>query len=360
MYFKLYSNCIAVKGIKRSVIIDLQKSRTHFIPNDLYEILLKTEKMKIEQIYVEYGSENSATIEDYFKSIIDLELGFYCSEKELDFFPKMNIDFHSPSKISNAIIENQYKFELFEKIITQLDSLGCEYVEIIFYEKIQNELLNKILFLFSSSCIKNIGLFLKYDNTKDEQYMKFLTSNNLRLTKITISNSFENKILEAVNYNFTSISYLLNDIKSFNYCGIVSSKYFTNEMLHFNESHQYNTCLNKKISIDKFGLIKNCPSLKESFGNVSDTSLEDAIKHPNFEKYWNINKDQIDICKDCEFRHICTDCRAYIESPDNQYSKPLKCGYDPYTNEWSEWSTNPLKVKAIEYYGMQDLIKKDV
>lgn len=68
--------------------------------------------------------------------------------------------------------------------------------------------------------------------------------------------------------------------------------------------------------------------------------------------------DQIHICKDCEFRHICTDCRAYIEDPDDIYSKPLKCGYNPYTGEWAEWSTNPLKQKAIQYYGMEELMEQ--
>ena len=50
---------------------------------------------------------------------------------------------------------------------------------------------------------------------------------------------------------------------------------------------------------------------------------------------------------------------AYLEDPENILSKPLKCGYNPYTCEWEEWSTNPLKQKAIEYYGMQDLVKKE-
>ena len=99
--------------------------------------------------------------------------------------------------------------------------------------------------------------------------------------------------------------------------------------------------------------------MSESFGNIKNTTLEEAVNHPNFKKYWDITKDQIEVCKDCEFRHICTDCRAYVETPEDQYSKPLKCGYNPYTNEWEEWSTNPLKQKAIEFYGMQDLVKKD-
>lgn len=98
--------------------------------------------------------------------------------------------------------------------------------------------------------------------------------------------------------------------------------------------------------------------MRENFGNIKDTALGKVVASQEFKKYWNLNKDQINICKDCEFRYICTDCRAYIENPDDMYSKPLKCGYNPYTSEWEKWSTNPLKYKAIEFYGMQELVKQ--
>jgi len=97
--------------------------------------------------------------------------------------------------------------------------------------------------------------------------------------------------------------------------------------------------------------------MRESFGNITETTLEKAINNLNFKKYWNITKDQIEICKDCEFRYICTDYRAYTErthfEKDIDLSKPLKCGYDPYTNKWTDWSTNPLKQKAIKHYDFQ-------
>ena len=96
--------------------------------------------------------------------------------------------------------------------------------------------------------------------------------------------------------------------------------------------------------------------MSQSFGNIKDTTLQEALDHPDFKKYWNVTKDQISVCKDCEFRYICTDCRGYIENPEDMYSKPLKCGYNPYTCEWEEWSTNPLKQKAIDYYGMREVL----
>ena len=90
--------------------------------------------------------------------------------------------------------------------------------------------------------------------------------------------------------------------------------------------------------------------MKESFGNIKATTLVEALNKEGFKKYWNITKDKIKICQDCQFRYVCTDCRAYIEDPSDKYSKPLKCGYDPNTGKWEEWSTNPLKQKAIEHY----------
>ncbi|MCR9102370.1 MAG: grasp-with-spasm system SPASM domain peptide maturase, partial [bacterium] len=140
--------------------------------------------------------------------------------------------------------------------------------------------------------------------------------------------------------------------------GIMDAPLFCHALNTFTESINHNSCLNRKISIDTEGNIKNCPSMKESYGNIKDTTLLEALEKPGFKKYWNITKDQISVCKDCEFRYICTDCRAYLEDPDDIYSKPLKCGYNPYTCEWEEWSTNPLKEKAINHYGMENLVKK--
>lgn len=41
------------------------------------------------------------------------------------------------------------------------------------------------------------------------------------------------------------------------------------------------------------------------------------------------------------------------------YSRSLiyKYSFCYANNKWEEWSTNPLKQKAIEYYGMQERIK---
>ncbi len=119
-------------------------------------------------------------------------------------------------------------------------------------------------------------------------------------------------------------------------CGKILAGYFSICINTFTEAQCHNTCLNRKVSINKSGEICNCPSMPKTFGNIKNKSIKEVIENPDFTKFWGINKDKIEICKDCEYRYICTDCRAFIEDKGNIYSKPLKCKYDPYTAEFKE------------------------
>jgi SPASM domain peptide maturase of grasp-with-spasm system len=103
----------------------------------------------------------------------------------------------------------------------------------------------------------------------------------------------------------------------------------------FMENKLFNSCLNRKISIDENGHIGNCPSMKKKYGNIAEHSLTQVARRNDFKKVWNLNKDMIDTCRDCEFRYICSDCRAYTRD-GNLYAKPVKCGYDPYTGTWND------------------------
>ena len=71
-----------------------------------------------------------------------------------------------------------------------------------------------------------------------------------------------------------------------------------------------------------------------NFGNIKDTSLEEAINKPSFKDLWGIRKDDIDVCKDCEFRYMCLDCRCFIKDKKNIFSQPAKCPYNPYIAKW--------------------------
>lgn len=361
--FNLFSNCIPVKGYSGSIICDLQKNHFIFIPNDLYEILEKySGRLSIAEIKKKYQNQYDEVIDEYFDFLISNEYIFFTNDT--NFFPKLSTKFIYPFEISNAIIDVGKSTEQIIEIIDSLDELNCKFLEIRSFKKDYNLIMNVISYITKKKYfIRSINILLPFEKSIQQNDLENMMIKFRRITSFYIYNSPSEIITKPVNGNTGFVYYTKKTITSQKDCGSFNTYNFSTNIKCFTESLHHNSCLHKKISIDSEGNIRNCPSMPQSFGNIKDTTLEEALAHPDFKKYWNLTKDHIEVCKDCEFRYICTDCRAYTERTHKNAegldtSKPLKCGYNPYTGEWEEWSTNPLKQKAIKYYGMQDLVKK--
>jgi SPASM domain peptide maturase of grasp-with-spasm system len=361
--FVLFADCIPVKGFNRSIICDTQNNKYYFIPNGLFDILNQYDGKLIENVKNDFGNECNEIIDEYFDFLIENKLIFFNPNPHL--FPKIDNVWYTPSLITNIIIDYDEIVHDFKKLLIQFETLKCSYIQLRFFSKINIDYLRYIAQLLKDgkSRIVSIDFIIPHNEFLVIEDLNSLLSDNSRIHSIIIYNSHNNKSYNSITQKMGYIMEVKRNILNEKHCGIINQEYFYSNIQLFTESLHHNSCLNRKISIDKDGNIKNCPSMLQSFGNIKDTTLEEALNHPDFKKYWNVNKDMIAVCKDCEFRHICTDCRAYTErthfDDDIDLSKPLKCGYNPYTNEWAEWSTNPLKQKAIEYYGMQDLVKKN-
>ncbi|MFY8188681.1 MAG: grasp-with-spasm system SPASM domain peptide maturase [Flavobacterium sp.] len=362
-FFKLHTNCKITKGYSRSIIQDIQRQDFVFIPNSLVDVIeyLK-EKKTINQVKEIFLNKENDTIDEYLLFLEDNEFGFFIGYEEFVLFPEMDTNFYESSHLTNAILEiSQNNLIYFNKIINNLANIRCRNIQFIAYDFIDSKYLKEILSITKNYDFNSIELILEFS----EEVMILINdidSYNFGITEVFVHNSTKSNIkMKKTSFNVIFVEYKVNN---FRHCGKIEKTNLNVNKEKILESLNHNSCLHKKISIDKDGYIRNCPSMPQHFGNIKDTTLEEALAHPDFKKYWNVNKDMIAVCKDCEFRHICTDCRAYTERThfegDLDLSKPLKCGYNPYTNEWAEWSTNPLKEKAIEYYGMQDLVKKDV
>jgi len=347
-YFKLYSNCFLVEGHKKHIICDVQRGEIFIIPLALSKIVDDTFKVSMEVINNIPDDLIKSKIKEVIEFLITHELGHLCDNPNS--FPEINKHWESPEIINNCIIcmDNNSSLDLAD-IYNQLTELKCKFLELRM-EDIETFInCNKNL---NDTFIRNIDLYIKFnEKITTFNFVKFLHENQ-RIGKVVIF-STPKDIANSLNYE--RVFFIENNITNI-HCGKIHENSFSVNIDLFMESQFHNSCLNRKISIDAEGNIKNCPSMSESFGNIKDTTLAEAIEKPNFKKYWNINKDKIHVCKDCEFRYICTDCRAYTEDPEDILSKPLKCGYNPYTGEWSEWSTNPLKQKAIDFYGMREII----
>jgi SPASM domain peptide maturase of grasp-with-spasm system len=356
-YLFKYATCIVVKGVLRSTISDLQREKYYFISNDMADMLYRFEKKDIQDIFDYYGKENKEIVNEYMSFLIDNEFVFFSEKDEVDLFPDFDLYWNWPSVITNCLVDIDKNFAGdLKALVAQMNSLNCQYIQFRSYSTKSIHFWKRILSSFDRSRIQGIEICSKWESEIDnDSYLEFNQFN--RLKSLVLHSAMEFKVIQqGIGIPIIATT---PDIATALSCGNIDWNYFNVNIPLFTEAQKHNTCLNRKISIDVNGDIKNCPSMAKSYGNIKDTTLAEAIEKPGFKDMWFINKDQIAVCKDCEFRYICTDCRAYIENPEDIYSKPLKCGYNPYTAEWEEWSTNPLKQKAIEYYGMQELVKKE-
>jgi SPASM domain peptide maturase of grasp-with-spasm system len=220
-------------------------------------------------------------------------------------------------------------------VLNQVEEIGCEAIQFRFFNPLQKEKLEIIQNNLSDSCIVFSEIIGGFNDSLETEYLIAFLENNERIRRIVIHSANKSEIIIIGKGKYSQkIIFITQNISSHEFCGIINESLFAVNITSFTESLHFNSCLNRKLSIDVTGSIKNCPSMDISFGNITEIKLKDVLLINEIKQFWSINKDLIDVCKDCEFRYICTDCRAYIQDKNNIYSKPAKCNYDPYNAEW--------------------------
>jgi len=331
----LYSSCIPVAGAKYKIICDLERSSYVRIPDGLYEILTEHRGRTNEEIKEIYGNKYDGTIDNYFKTLVDNEFAFTTDNPEK--FPELSMDWHMPFEIFNAIIDQDKNSSYnIEKIVSQLSGLNCKYLQIRFFDVMSLGNILNLLDFFEKirSPIIGLELLLPASISLDYDAAKEVLCRYNRVNKVVLHGSITEFSVEGIDGH----GYLVQTpirITSESHCGVVDETLFTTNIKSFTEAKKFNSCLNGKVSVDRKGFIRNCPSMKNHYGHVDEVSIVEAIKDAGFKKVWGVTKDQINICKNCEYRYICTDCRAYTQNSE-LYAKPSKCNYDPYSGVWSD------------------------
>jgi SPASM domain peptide maturase of grasp-with-spasm system len=332
-YLILFSNCIPVKGYKQSTICDLQRNKFEHLPNDLIDFLIISEKKPLKKIYKESCKENLQTIMDYVEFIVSNEFGFLGTLSEKGKFISLNLEWDYPAIILNSIIEvNKNTYVYFDKIINFLEKLGCEHILLKLSEEIKYNELQKILLKLNVSIINSIRIILFFDVKIPVQIYEKLIDENKRIDVLFIQIPKDNKNIKTKH----------TKLRFFNSNHSIFPKYsfFSVNISMFTESQKHHTYFNRKLYIGTNGEIKNAPECSKIFGYIQDLKnveeLKKIIANPEFQKYWFINKDICNICKDCEYRYMCLDNRLPVKGKNGDWYFKQTCTYNPYKVKWSE------------------------
>lgn len=336
MYYLPFSNISYTKGYNQAIMCDHEKQKSAPIPNSFVDFITLCKSNTVAELETLFA-ESLEVFESYVAYALENKLIFISNsnnDQQL-FLKKQDKKYTYPSDISNVIIDVKSFSELRQNIIAEkLSVFTCIDIEIRFFGSFKIDVIQKFISPLCTTNVRAIKLLINASSLKNIQEVMALFDEHDLVNNIILFAA--SHLSEAEIPSGYCIQFLHKDEVNEHDCGAVSPYFFSGQSLHYQESQCHNTCLNRKLSIDADGNIKNCPSMKNHYGNIQDTAPLAVVKKADFRKYWYFKKDDIDVCQDCEFRHICTDCRAYTKDPENQYSQPAKCNYNPYLALWQE------------------------
>jgi len=123
--------------------------------------------------------------------------------------------------------------------------------------------------------------------------------------------------------------------------GLILSPSFSITKDDFSRNVSGHPCLSGKIAITDNGDVLPCIfSRGLTVGNVLKSTLREIISGRKLRAVWGSTKDDVLVCKDCEYRYACFDCRPLSEGINQGRGEYLsapypRCTYNPYTGEWA-------------------------
>ena len=397
--YSLSDHCRYVKGAFQSAIYNLDNGEVFSVSHKgtiFLDKALNQEELSPEECSFLNGLEKAGLLNDHSKPIEDLKMPASLDYVWLEITNGCNCEclhcygaFGRPKKKD---IDKELKVDEWKNIIDNIYKMGCRSVQFIggeplvapFFEELLRYAhdvgINRIDVFTNGTLIKeSIAKALKEVGAKvrmsiygyDSETHDSITQRNGSFLKLDCSinmlKRYEIPITPAVVLMEENQSYLEKikeylQSKGLQYNGfdtvrrvrhspqnshcvtdpdilkqrLMLKPRFKTSLFKYCCSLNWNNCWFGKLSIAANGDVIPCIFARDlSCGNIRNDNWDD-IKQSLLEK-WKITKDQVDVCKDCEYRYACDDCRPLaIGETGNILSKYPRCLYDPYTGEWKK------------------------
>ncbi|WP_129714764.1 hypothetical protein [Pedobacter sp. SYP-B3415] len=312
--------CIPVDGYNRAMIYDLGRKDYHFISKAHYALLNTDKLINFDQIADQ--SERSELID----FLLNLEIIFeVASPQEEENFPPITRSVDYPDQLTHAVIHADISPAF-------IDFIGDSHLQNL---SILAPQINEDVFKLIDS-LKHLeidGIYLYIENFEAENLEKHYTELGRRFTLFSVNffgaEAANTHLRDNIYYNFFTEK--LEEYRQ----KTTLDKLFVNHDLFF-EAYSKHAYYHGKVYIDQSGQIKNGLNNTQSFGDINAITAREFHQIINSEAFLalgNINKDDMLVCKDCEFRYMCTDPRV-PEKGDQHWYHPTECQYNPYLSVW--------------------------
>lgn len=335
--FLLFPFCKLVKGYKRSAIYDLEKQKLHLISNEVYTVIAESNGKTLDEIYNMLKGTDKLIVDSLITSLLDKRLISFVKKEDYKCFLSVTNFPVKKSLLDNFIVDIDVDsdYDLFDALC-KIDVFHLQVIQLRFLYAIDYDSLIQIVEKTYITSAEAIQLVMPFETINKTDSLHTLLDNYQNITNVYF---WDCPIDKTEDYKQCQITYLTKEINSSDSCGVITEKHFLCNKKFYFEAQNRNTCLSKKCSIDRKGVIKNCPYMEQEYGYINQVTaneFQDIVKSPLFVSFSAIKKDDIKTCSVCEFRYACFDCRAFISEKDNLFSKPSKCTYNPYFGIWEK------------------------
>jgi SPASM domain peptide maturase of grasp-with-spasm system len=315
------------------VLIDLDRGEIIDIPNLMYEVFCYNQNVNstIDELKKHFNYEYSHGIDKIIEFCLNKKLGFLTEEPEI--FHDINLFFETPYLLTNAVIEysNNSHYSI-ENVISWLNEYGCQAIEIRLLGKYPENFVTNLMNKFNNSRITKFDIVLKFSEKIDVVlFSKNMFSKHPRIASFIFYSTPKGLEKKEFVHNKT-ISLISIDVES-KFIEKKTRNSFSCSLIAFSEAQSYNLGLNKKISINRFGKLKNYLTHEEEFGDVTQESIRCFTENVYLQNKWEISNNNIETCKDCQYRYVCVD-NSPISQRNGLYYRANPCDFDPYHNLW--------------------------
>lgn len=309
----LSADCIPVKGYLRSIIIDLGRNKYFYIPNHLNELL--ADEKQIDNLINEMGEEG--VYKDYFKFLVDNEILLKVPEAHKHLFPKISESWEHYAPIMRCYYEvcPEYNIEILKKLEES------DLFELNIIATFEN--LNLVIDSLADFYFQTVNIYIDNDCNDIIEIKEYLQKHPDYY--FFMKNSI---VKENQNKDFGNLFF----VNSFPYEESIKQKSFHVTISLYTESIKHNSYYNGTIFIRGGNILNTWNGLKHK-GIFLDYELSNIHKDSYFKNLWNVSKDMITVCKDCEYRNICIDNRV-IHNRVGYYYFEKDCNYNPFISKW--------------------------
>lgn len=322
----LSKDCFIVRGHLRSAIYDTRRQTFSLLANRYADDLRAADGKS--EAYVRAHLDSGL-----LEFALDNEFAYFWPAGLLDQFTDIPLVQEHPFPLSNAIVEGPGLPA--PGWLNLLLKAGCRYFLIVVHETIGIDELEKYLSAARFDAVPTLELHLNGVSGLQAKKMRALMRQFPQLASLWVYKGKREQFF-IVNEKPAAVTGLP-------FPGLAPAKspdtMFVNLPL-FIEANAHNPYLHRKIHIAGNGDIRNAPEDPRVFGNIhpveDERQILQIVQSPDFQRFWNIPKDRIDVCRDCEFRYMCVDARLPEQRNDGSWYFTGECEYNPYICKWKE------------------------